>query len=162
MADPNFNPDNETPNPEPYYDEKVEEKQEKETEKHDEKGHNDPLSSLIWALILIWAGLVFLADNLGWLSTIPIQQTLPEGFNIVGLSTWPLIFLGAGVIVFVEALIRSFVPAYRSSSGGNFFLAAIFLGVGLSGIFGWELIWPFVLIAMGLSALAGALFRRKK
>lgn len=142
----------------PYYNEKSEEKYEKEDEKH----NRDPLSSLAWALILIWAGLVFLANNLGWLDQIQVQQVLPEELNFLGLSTWSVIFLGAGVIVFLEAIIRTFVPAYRSSTGGNFFLAAIFLGIGLSGIFGWQLVWPFILIGMGLSALASALIQNRK
>jgi hypothetical protein len=144
-----------------YYDEKTEEKVEKEDEKYEEKHERDPLSSLTWALILIWAGLVFLASNLGWLDQIQVQQALPEGLEFLGLSTWSVIFLGAGLIIFIEALIRTFVPAYRSS-GGNFFLAAIFLGIGLGSIFGWDLVWPFILIAMGLSALASALIRNRK
>lgn len=142
--------------------EKSEEKYEKEDEKHDEKHDRDPLSSITWAFILIWAGLVFLASNLGWLDQIQFQQLEIEGFTFSGFSTWSLIFLGAGVIVFLEALIRTFVPAYRSSTGGNFFLAAIFLGIGLGGIFGWDIVWPFILIAMGLSALASALIQNRK
>lgn len=145
-----------------YHDEKTEEKFEKEDEKQEEKHNQDPLSSLAWALILIWAGLVFLASNLGWLDQIQVQYVLPEGLEILGLGTWSLIALGAGLILFVEVLIRTFVPAYRSSTGGNYFLAAIFLGIGLSGIFGWRLVWPLVLIGMGLAALANALVRSRK
>lgn len=144
-----------------HYDEKSEEKYEKEDEKHEEKHNRDPLGSFAWGLILIWAGLVFLGSNLGWLDQIQFQQVLPEGLNFIGLSTWSLIFLGAGVIVFLEAIIHTFIPAYRSSTGGNFFLAAIFIGIGLSGIIGWELIWPFILIAMGLSALTSALIQKR-
>jgi hypothetical protein len=146
----------------PYYDEKTEEKYEKEDQKHAEKTNQDPLSAMAWALILIWAGLSFLASNLGWLDQIPNQFLLPEGFQIQGLGTWSVIALGAGVILFVEALIRTFVPAYRSSTGGSYFLAAIFLGIGLNGIFGWQLIWPLVLIGLGLAALASAFFRHRK
>lgn len=147
----------------PYYqDEKTEEKYEKEDEKTEEKHNQDPLSSLAWALILIWAGLVFLASNLGWLDQIRVQFSMPEGFEFLGLGTWSVIALGAGIILFAEAVIRTFVPAYRSSTGGNFFLAAIFLGIGLSGIFGWQLVWPLVLIGLGLSALASALIRGRK
>jgi hypothetical protein len=163
MSDQNHqHSQNEPVEQDPYYDEKTEEKSEKEHDKrYDEKNNRDPLSALTWALILIWAGLVFLAENLGWLSMIPTGDVLPEGFRFVELGTWSVIFTGAGLIVFVEALIRTFVPAYRSSTGGNFFLAAIFLGIGLGGIFGWEIVWPFILIAMGLSALASALIKRR-
>jgi len=145
-----------------YYDEKSEEKyNEKEEEKRDEKGHQDPLSSLVWALILIWAGLVFLGENLGLLDAIVADPIQIGEVTIRQVSTWSMIFLGAGVLVFVEALIRTFVPAYRSSTGGNFFLAAVFLGIGLGGLIGYSLVWPFILIAMGLAALASALIRQR-
>ncbi|MDF1520382.1 MAG: hypothetical protein RQ728_06880 [Brevefilum sp.] len=149
------------PQRQPYYDEKTEEKFEKEDEKREEKTNRDPLSAIAWALILIWAGLVFLAQNLGWLDQIQFQVVEIEGITLTGISTWAVIMIGAGVIVFFEAIIRTFVPAYRSSTGGNFFLAAIFLGIGLGSIFGWTLVWPFILIAMGLSALASALIQRR-
>jgi len=149
------------PQHQPYYDEKTEEKYEKEDKKREEKSNRDPLSSIAWALILIWAGLVFLAQNLGWLDQIQFQAVEIEGVTLTGISTWAVIMIGAGVIVFFEAIIRTFVPAYRSSTGGNFFLAAIFLGIGLGSIFGWTLVWPFILIAMGLSALASALIQMR-
>jgi hypothetical protein len=161
MSDQENNPNNTPPERPPFYDEKTEEKMEKEDEKFEEKHHRDPLGDLVWALILIWAGMVFLASNLGWLNAIQTSIVLPEGVNIGGLSTWSVIFLGAGVLVFIEALIRTFVPAYRSSTGGNFILAAVFLGIGLGAIFGWNAVWPFILIAMGLSALASALLRKR-
>jgi hypothetical protein len=160
MEDPEFKyRDNQ--NKEPMMDEKTQEKYEKEDEKREEKHNRDPLSSMAWALILIWAGIVFLAENLGWLDQIQFQQFEYENFTLTGVPTWSMIFLGAGVIIFFEAVIRTFVPVYRSSTGGNFFLAAIFLGIGLGSIFGWTIVWPFILIAMGLSALASALIRRR-
>ncbi len=146
---------------EPEFEEKTKEKYEKEDEKQEEKHNQDPLSSLVWALILIWAGLVFLASNLGWLDQIRAEPITIGDVTITSLSRWSLIFLGAGVLVFLEAIVRTFVPAYRSSTGGNFFLAAIFIGIGLGMIIGWEIVWPFVLIAMGLSALASALIRHR-
>jgi cation transport ATPase len=153
----------EQPQRQPYYhEEKTEEKYEKEDEKREEKHTSDPLSSLMWALILIWAGVAFLANNLGWLSNMQSQLRSVWNMPQLDLSTWWVIFLGAGVIVFVEALIRSFVPAYRSSTGGNYFLAAVFMGIGLGGIFGWGLTWPFVLIGVGLASLVSALVRSRK
>jgi hypothetical protein len=145
----------------PDYDEKTEEKvYEKEEEKRDEKMHRDPLSSLVWALILIWAGLVFLGENLGLLDAFVADPVQIGEVTVRQVSTWSMIFLGAGVLIFVEALIRTFVPAYRSSTGGNFFLAAVFLGIGLGGLIGYSLVWPFILIAMGLAALTSALIRK--
>ncbi|QRN82526.1 hypothetical protein JR338_08840 [Chloroflexota bacterium] len=125
-----------------------------------EKQHNDHLGSITWALILIWAGMVFLAAQLGWLDALRTSISLPEGIYIAEMSTWSVIFLGSGVLVFIEAMIRSFSKTYRSSTGGNFVLAAVFLGIGLGSIFGWNAVWPFVLIAMGFAALLGALIRR--
>ena len=149
MSEQDFTPQEEPRESEPLYPEQME-----------DKHRSDRLSSLTWALILIWAGLVFMAANLGWLNALNSYITLPEGITLVGMSTWPVIFLGAGVLVFLEALIRSFSKTYRSSTGGNFVLAAVFLGIGLGSIFGWNAVWPFVLIAMGFSALIGALIRR--
>ncbi|MFW5714137.1 MAG: hypothetical protein ACOCYU_05645 [Brevefilum sp.] len=143
-----------------HYDEKTEEKvHEKEEEKRYEKDNRDPLSSLVWALILIWAGLVFLGENLGMLDAFVADPIQIGEVTIREVGTWSLIFLGAGVLIFIEGLIRTFVPAYRSSTGGNFFLAAVLLGIGLGGLIGYSLVWPFILIAMGLAALASALIR---
>lgn len=132
----------------------------KPTEQHQK--NEAILGSITWALILIWAGLVFLASNFGWLNAIQVSPTLPAGLEFIGLGTWSLIFLGAGVLIFIESLLSTFVPSLRSNNSGNFFLAAIFLGIGFSSIFGWDLIWPLVLIFLGLSALASALIKRKQ
>ncbi len=153
---------NDQNNPSSYeFDEESEEKYEREDIKHKEKHDKDPLGSIVWALILIWAGLVFLARNLGWLEQIRVAQPLPDVLQIMGLGTWSVIALGAGVIIFAEALIRTIVPAYRTSIGGSYFLAAIFIGIGLSGIFSWQIVWPFILIAMGISALFSALIQNR-
>ncbi len=77
--------------------EKEEEKEEEkrhekgpEEKNWDEKWRRDPLGSLIWALILIWAGVALLLSNMGLL------------FRIPGLEVWELIFLGAGVLILAE------------------------------------------------------------
>jgi len=148
MSEQDFTPQDEQPENAPLF-------QERMAAKH----RSDRLSSLTWALILIWAGLVFMAANIGWLDALRTSVSLPEGFTIAGMTTWSVIFLGTGVLIFIEALVRTFSKAYRSSTGGSYVLAAVFLGLGLSTIFGWQAVWPFVLIAMGFSALIGALIR---
>lgn len=149
MSEQDFIPEEEPRESDPLFQERMAEKQ-----------RSDRLSSITWALILIWAGMVFLAAHLGWLDALRTSISLPEGIYLAEMSTWSVIFLGSGVLVFIEAMIRSFSKTYRSSTGGNFVLAAVFLGVGLGSIFGWNVVWPFVLIAMGFAALLGAVIRR--
>ena len=149
MSEQDVKPESTTPESNPRFEERME-----------AKNRSDRLSSVTWALILIWAGLVYMATNLGWLDTLRTSISLPWGLTATDMSTWSVIFLGAGVLIFLEALIRTFAKSYRSSVGGNFVLAAVFLGIGLSSIFSWQAVWPFVLIAMGLSALFSALIRR--
>jgi hypothetical protein len=147
-------------------DEKRDETEEKELQKRDEKSveekhRDDPLSSITWAVILIWAGLVFLADNLGWLQNIPVTA-LPDGVHILGkLEAWTVIMLGAGVILLINVVARLLIPAYRSPVRGTIILAAVFIGIGLGNMVGWNVVWPIVLIAIGLSFLVGGGFRRK-
>jgi len=62
------------------------EKNENELRKHDEKVEpRDALSSVIWAVILVWAGLVFLAANSGWLEQFLngdiLTRYLPPGMS---------------------------------------------------------------------------------
>ena len=146
----------------------MDEKDEKELLKHDEKvEERDTLSSVVWAAILIWAGLVFLAANTGWLDRVLaagfIAKYLPKGMEVFEPAVWGIIMLGAGIILLVEAVTRLLVPQFHKHLGGTLIVAAIFIAIGLGNFFGnWELIWPFMLIALGASILLGGLLRKKK
>ncbi len=143
-------------------------KQEEKTEEKsvDEKWRRDPLGSAVWALILIWAGAVLLASNIGWLDTVngflaQIQFQFAESpiaIPDLQLSAWSLIFLGAGVLLLAEVVVRLLFPAYRRPVLGTAILAVVFLGIGIGS---WGMIWPLVLIIIGLALLIGGLFRRK-
>lgn len=143
-------------------------KQEEKTEEKsvDEKWQRDPLGSAVWALILIWAGAVLLAANIGWLDTLngllqQIQFQLaesPVAIPDLQFSTWSLIFLGAGVLLLAEVVIRLIFPSYRRPVLGTSIAAIVFLAIGIGS---WGLIWPLVLILIGLALLFGGLFRRK-
>jgi NADH:ubiquinone oxidoreductase subunit H len=139
---------------EPQMGEKEQEKtQEKQEEKSwDEKWRRDPLGSIAWAAILIWAGIVFLLDNLNWL------QTWGPPFDRI--EAWSLVFAGAGVIFLGIVLVRLLVPEYRRPVVGTLILALVFLGIGLGETVGWEIIWPIVLIALGAAFLLGGITRR--
>jgi hypothetical protein len=127
---------------------KEDEKAEKEQEKHEkedltweEKWRRDPLNAASWALVLIWAGLVLLADNLG----------LFAGAD--WFDTFGLILTGAGLIVLLEVALRLLIPAYRRPVGGSLIWAAILLGIGLGNLFGASIAWPLILIAVGFALL---------
>ncbi len=127
---------------------KEEEKAEKERGKHekedmtwDEKWRSDPVSAAIWAIILVWAGLVLLADNLGLFAAWEL------------FDAWGLILTGAGLIVLLGAAFRLLVPAYRRPVGGSLIWGAILLGIGLGNLVGGDIAWPLILIAIGVGLL---------
>jgi len=122
---------------------------EKQQEKMDEKSveekyRRDPLGSMIWAGILIWAGVVLLGGNLGYLDALPLP---------VGLGAWGLVFAGAGVLLFLEVLLRLVIPEYSRPVIGTLIVALIFLGIGLNDVVGWQFIWPVLIIGVGLMML---------
>jgi hypothetical protein len=153
----------------PKMEEKEEEKvQEKEEEKVEEKEPQDALSAIVFALILIWAGVVLLAHNFGFLdffegliNQLPLGRLdLPwEEISFFGATAWRLFFLGAGALVLIEVVIRLIVPEYRRRVFGSIIGAIVLIAVGLGS---WNLIWPLILIAIGASILLrGVLGRRK-
>jgi hypothetical protein len=153
---------NEPNQPEEKAEEKDREKREEKSA--EEKYRRDPLSAIIWAFILIWAGLVLLADNLGYLDQVrsALAMESPAWLERIGAGAWPLIFLGAGVILLIEVLIRLLVPAYRRSVTGTIILAVIFIGIGLGNLTNWYIIWPLIIIAIGLSIIVRTFTRRRE
>lgn len=109
--------------------EKQEEKDEKERHEKSEEGwRRDPLSSVAWALILIWAGLVLLAQTNGLF------------LRFERLGPWSLIFAGAGVILLLEAALRVLVPAYRRPVVGTVIFGIILLAISLGDLVSWNII----------------------
>ena len=145
----------------------IDEKDEKELKKHDEKvEERDLLSTLAWAVILIWAGVVFLAVNQGWLERLNLPEgiftnILPSGMDMFEPAVWSLISLGAGVIILLEVAVRLLVPAFRRHVTGSLIVAAVFIGIGLGSWVNWNFIWPIILIGVGIVVLVGGLVRKK-
>jgi len=152
-------------------DNKDEKFDEKELEKHEEKSpeeksweeksRRDPLGPIIWGLILLWAGAVLLLSNLGMLDSL-LRWTIIAPVWVGRLAQgWSLVMLGAGVILLVEAAIRLLMPIYRHSVMGTVILAIVFIGIGLGDLISWNILWPVVLIALGLIIVVRGLFRSK-
>lgn len=124
----------------------------------DEKWRRDPLSLILWAAVLIWAGLVLMADNLGLLGGL--GPGVIVGRRELGpLGAWDLILTGAGVIVLLGVVVRLLNPSLRRPVGGSIILGVVLLAIGLGGLIGWGVIWPLVLIAIGLAILLSRIVR---
>jgi hypothetical protein len=134
---------------EPQRHEKEEKHEEKEEKTWEEKWRRDPLSGMVWAGILIWAGLVLLADNLKLFA------------RFERLEAWAIIFVGAGLIVLLEVAVRLLMPAYRRAVTGSVIFGLILIGVGLGELLSWDVIWPLILIAVGVFILFRALIWRR-
>jgi hypothetical protein len=143
-----------------YHNEKEEEKTEEKDEKGrsdhgmDEKWQRDPVNTATWAATFIWAGVVLLAGTTGW-----GYNTFPGWWN-----SWALVFTGAGIIILVAALFRMIMPVYRHHFAGGFVPGLIFTGVGLAWLNNWQfdIIWPVILIIIGLSLIFGGIFRHRR
>ena len=144
-------------------DEKIEEKEvQRREEKFNEKWRRDPVSSIVGAAILMWAGVVLLSSNMGYLDTFtellaglsirPYDIPL-EGIpfiDSISLGAWQVFFLGMAVIVLVEIVVRLLIPAYRRRVLGSFIGAILLFALGLGN---WTIVGPSILIAIGLSLL---------
>ena len=118
----------------------------------------DVLGTLVWALSFIWAGVVLLADNLGWLAWLQVRASdLASPWRQLGLEAWPLIFLGAGLLICAEIVLRLVVPALRRPVAGRVLVAVVLLGLGLGSLTNWMLIWPLLLIVVGVAMLLDGL-----
>ncbi len=130
--------------------EKQEKQEEKEEKSWEEKWRRDPLTAAAWALIIIWAGIVLLANNLNLLTWFP------------WLEVWSLFFLGAAAILLLEIGIRLVLPAYRQPVLGIVILAIVFLAIGLGGLISWQCLLPGAVVALGFYLLFSGLVRRRQ
>lgn len=145
--------------PDEKFDEKEREKREEKSP--DEKWRNDPLGTVTFALILIWAGIVLLLDNLGTLDDWVRQLIDATGWTFLrNHDSWQYIALGAGVLVVIEIIIRLLVPRYRRSIVGSIIWAIILFGLGLGGWVNWNIIWPLIIILLGLSIIFRGVFKK--
>lgn len=132
------------------------EEKSRQEKQFDEKYRRDPLGAVVWPLILIWAGLVLLGANVGALDFI-----LGRNRDIFGLGTWSFVFLGAGVIILVVALAHLLLPEYRRSIVGDVILGIIFVGIGLGNLTNWAILWPIIIIVVGLFILFRTILPRR-
>lgn len=132
-------------------DEKQEKEEKDRGEREWDKGEQwtggDALGPLVWGLIIIFAGLAFVALNLGMYPWLTWD------------NVWSIIFIGAGLLFLLEVVLRILMPTYRRPIRGRIILAFVALAIGLGGIVGWEVTWPLIIIAVGLAVIIGVFVR---
>ncbi len=107
----------------------------------------DRMDALGWAALFMWGALVVVAEN----------TSFRDNFDWwVG---WGVFWVGAGVIVLVEAVFRGAMPRYRSKWGWTLFWGSAFLALGL-GELSSPVWYALPLAAIAAIILSGAFARR--
>lgn len=117
-------------------------------QKYSERKERRRLEGLWWAVVLIWAGVVFGADSMG---------LVPQ---VGDADAWSWVFLGVGVFSILGALYRltsSYIP---NPSTWDWVLGSFCLIIGLGGFTTVKIAWPLILILVGVVILVGVLLRR--
>jgi Ca2+/Na+ antiporter len=141
--------------PEKQYRNEKEEKQEKDEKARDEKDEKsqeekwrrDPLGRVIFGLIVIAVGVLFLfasQDKISW------------------DDWWAYFLVALGGIFIFEVLIRSIMPAYRRPVFGKLIAGIVLIAIGAFNIYGMVSWWPVIIIGVGVLILFSGLFRARK
>ncbi len=107
------------------------------------------LEAIYWGGVIIWAGLVFGADSLGYLP------------RLGGAGAWSWVFLGAGLYALLMALVRVTSQDYPNPATSDYVWAGIFLILGLGGFFSFNISWPLILVLVGIAILGKTLLRQE-
>jgi len=108
------------------------------------------INALYFGGVLVWAGIVFAADSLGFLPQIGSSDA------------WSWIFLGAGVAALIGNLIRQASSSILNPSGFDYIFGAVLLAIGLGGFTSLYIALSVVLLLVGGAILYTALFRTRR
>jgi hypothetical protein len=104
------------------------------------------LDALYWGGVLIWSGLAFGADSMGY---------LPQ---IGEADAWTWVFFGAGLYALVGALWRVAAPNVSNPTAWDYIWAGVLLIIGIDGIVGIvDLAFPLILLFVGIIWLGSTL-----
>ncbi len=128
--------------------------EERPERRHDEKGdegvqekwRRDPISGLVFGMILVLLGILLFLSAQGW---------VPWG------DWWKYFLIGLGVIFIIEVSLRYTRPAYRRPMFGRLIAGLILIVVGVAFITDIGNWWPLILIVIGLAILLKVFFRRR-
>ena len=106
------------------------------------------MEAIYWAGALIWAGLAFGADSLGF---------LPQ---IGNADVWNWVFIGVGLYGTALNLYSSSLSDTVTTTW-DFIWSGFWLVLGISGLFAIDMFWPLVLVLIGAVTLVKS-FRRSE
>jgi hypothetical protein len=107
------------------------------------------INAVYFGGVLVWAGVVFAADSLGYLPQIGDSDA------------WSWIFLGAGLAALVGNLIRQASASILNPSGFDYIFGAVLLAIGIGGFTSLYIALSLVLVLVGGVILFSAIFRTK-
>lgn len=107
-----------------------------EDEELEEKWRKDPLGGVLFGLALIVIAAIYV-----------FRDQLP------GEEWWPWILVGVGCIFLLEALIRTTSTRHRRPSFGTAIFGIILVAAGSGLVYGYEEIWPYIIIVVGVLVL---------
>ena len=119
---------------------------EKREEGMEEKWRRDPISGVVFGLIVL---------VLGVLLTLAARHVMSWD------DWWKYFIIGIGVVFLIEVLIRYLRPAYRRPIFGRFVAGLILICVGVASIGGFGSWWPLIIIAVAVAILLRLLLFRK-
>jgi hypothetical protein len=117
-------------------------------QKYGERRERRRLEGLWWAVVLIWAGLVFGADSMG---------LVPQ---IGDADAWSWIFVGAGTFGMLGSLYRLTSTSVPNPTTWDWVWASFCLIIGLGDFTTLNISWPLILILVGGVILVNVLWRR--
>jgi hypothetical protein len=106
------------------------------------------IETLYWAVVFLWAGLVFELDSLG---------VLPQ---VGGAIAWSWVFAGAGLLALLGNIVRISSVDWPNPTTWDYIWAAVLLIVGLGAFVNVDIAFPIILIVVGIAFLGNLLFDR--
>ena len=108
------------------------------------------INAIYFGGVLVWAGVVFVIDSLGYLPQIGDSDA------------WSWIFLGAGLAALIGNLIRQASSSILNPTAFDYIFGAVLLAIGVGGFNSLYIALPLVLVLVGGAIMFSAIFRTKK